>query len=338
MKNSSSAQRVMENKNRLEWLDAVRGVGITLVVLGHTALPPIGYVLIYAFHVPLFFIVAGYLFNPDREVTATLKARFLGLMVPYYLYSLGMFAFVYIAGEKWEKVLLGGRVLSAELWRGTLLGTSPIIYPTWFLPCLFVSNAGLVALGPLLRRGGRGLLLCGVSAMALAQIWLVFRWPALPFRLHLAPLGILFLVAGMAWRRSRVFTEGNPWRFATMAVVLGIAFVCVALWQGRVDMNSYKIRCVPLFFITGCLGTSVVVLGCKFAESVFPVMLRPLAYLGRRSLEILVVHEGISRGGSELLRQTIVEKWHAERLVIVVLLLVTIEMLNVVTRLGKRIL
>lgn len=59
MKNSSSAQRVMENKNRLEWLDAVRGVGITLVVLGHTALPPIGYVLIYAFHVPLFFIVAG---------------------------------------------------------------------------------------------------------------------------------------------------------------------------------------------------------------------------------------------------------------------------------------
>lgn len=123
-----------------------------------------------------------------------------------------------------------------------------------------------------------------------------------------------------------------------MAVVLGIAFVCVALWQGRVDMNSYKIRCVPLFFITGCLGTSVVVLGCKFAESVFPVMLRPLAYLGRRSLEILVVHEGISRGGSELLRQTIVEKWHAERLVIVVLLLVTIEMLNVVTRLGKRIL
>jgi len=46
---------------KIEYIDNLRGIGIMLIVLGHTSSPFSNYV--YQFHVPLFFFISGYLFN-----------------------------------------------------------------------------------------------------------------------------------------------------------------------------------------------------------------------------------------------------------------------------------
>lgn len=71
---------------RNQFIDSLKGFAIILVVLGHS-LEKFGYNdslvhnLIYAFHMPLFFVISGYLSaNPN------IKKRFTGLMVPFFIW------------------------------------------------------------------------------------------------------------------------------------------------------------------------------------------------------------------------------------------------------------
>ena len=47
---------------RLEWIDKAKGIGIILVILGHTICPPNIKFWLYSFHMPLFFFLSGYVF------------------------------------------------------------------------------------------------------------------------------------------------------------------------------------------------------------------------------------------------------------------------------------
>jgi len=59
------------NTKRLDWIDIAKGIGIILVVLGHTLVPQVRetgfagflWIFIYNFHMPLFFFLSGYLFE-----------------------------------------------------------------------------------------------------------------------------------------------------------------------------------------------------------------------------------------------------------------------------------
>ena len=45
----------MNNENRLDWIDMVKGLGIILMVIGHTGAPDLLVKVIYGFHMPMFF-------------------------------------------------------------------------------------------------------------------------------------------------------------------------------------------------------------------------------------------------------------------------------------------
>ena len=56
-------------------IDALRGIGILLMVLGHVHfLPAVIKKLIYAFHIPLFFYLSGYLFNLEKNLVVSSRA------------------------------------------------------------------------------------------------------------------------------------------------------------------------------------------------------------------------------------------------------------------------
>ena len=87
------------NTKRLDWIDIAKGIGIILVVLGHTLVPQVRetgfagflWIFIYNFHMPLFFFLSGYLFEKGLS-HYTNKGKFiLGklqyLMLPYLIFS-----------------------------------------------------------------------------------------------------------------------------------------------------------------------------------------------------------------------------------------------------------
>lgn len=72
------------NKNRNHAIDIMKGIAILCVILGHIeTLPIIGKNLINSFHMPLFFIIAGYFYRPATNYKAKLNKDFKRLIVPY---------------------------------------------------------------------------------------------------------------------------------------------------------------------------------------------------------------------------------------------------------------
>lgn len=59
-------------RKRIEWIDIAKGTAILAVVIGHTLGPYNGQFfgsLIFAFHMPIFFMLSGYLYHsrPARQ-------------------------------------------------------------------------------------------------------------------------------------------------------------------------------------------------------------------------------------------------------------------------------
>ena len=73
---------------RLDWIDIAKGIAIILVIVGHTVPNPSPLRhAIFSFHMPLFFILAGYTFRPKpwRELLSGSVSR---LLVPYVVLAL----------------------------------------------------------------------------------------------------------------------------------------------------------------------------------------------------------------------------------------------------------
>lgn len=78
-------------KHRDQTIDIAKGIGIILMVIGHSGCPKFLHDLIYMFHMPLFFICSGYFYKnltTGKEVATFWRKRFKGLYLPYIKWSI----------------------------------------------------------------------------------------------------------------------------------------------------------------------------------------------------------------------------------------------------------
>ena len=123
---------------RLEYADIAKAIAIFLVVLGHTnwVFQDRGWLYIdvcYAFHMPLFFALAGLFLKPKETYSWSgwrrfLAKNFIALMLPYFIWGLiGMqFTYVNVAKLAW-----GSWLLEKEI------GTITVL---WYLPAFFMAR------------------------------------------------------------------------------------------------------------------------------------------------------------------------------------------------------
>lgn len=115
-------------KKRLSWVDNLRGVGIVLVIWGHTNVPlPIEHI-IYSFHMPLFFMISGYLYRKKDNIRKVIEGKINGLIIPYFIFAIPSFFLAVLKGD--------GLVESLKnlLYLNGLIGWNA---PLWFLLVLF---------------------------------------------------------------------------------------------------------------------------------------------------------------------------------------------------------
>ncbi len=148
-------------EGRIPWLDTARSYGMALVFFGHivgiyakeSVAASMQCKFVYSFHMPLFFIVAGYLARREpvsrtKAVYQLVTARIIPLLffnvivVPlWYLYPVG----------RADTMPMSEFLLRVKL---TLVGLPVFNWITWFIICLFVTELFHVFLGPLLRKPG----------------------------------------------------------------------------------------------------------------------------------------------------------------------------------------
>lgn len=82
-------------EKRLDWIDAIKGLGIVFVLLGHAHINGIGKVWVYTFHLGLFFFCTGFTFSADKYATLQqfINRKIKTLILPYVILSITCFAF-----------------------------------------------------------------------------------------------------------------------------------------------------------------------------------------------------------------------------------------------------
>ena len=73
-------------KQRMNEIDVARGIAMLLVMWGHFVTNDLLVKPVYIFHVPLFFIISGYLFDGQKyTVRIFLKKKIRTMIIPYLL-------------------------------------------------------------------------------------------------------------------------------------------------------------------------------------------------------------------------------------------------------------
>ena len=67
--------------------DVLKGIGIILVVVGHVYLNRTVRDWLYSFHMPLFFLAAGWLYK-EKPILTDIKRRIQTIVVPYFSFGL----------------------------------------------------------------------------------------------------------------------------------------------------------------------------------------------------------------------------------------------------------
>ena len=105
MDNDLKHNATTSNKNRLEWVLIAKGIGIFLVVVGHffPASSPEYWIemrkVIYTFHMPLFFLLSGYLYNEVKySYSGLVVNKVRRLLFPFISIALIFFIIKYISG------------------------------------------------------------------------------------------------------------------------------------------------------------------------------------------------------------------------------------------------
>jgi len=88
-------------KDRIEWIDFCKFVGIFYVVWGHVGMSPMLDKYIHVFHMPIFFFLSGYMFNISKfkNLKEFLIKKTKTLLIPYFFFAIATYYFFYMLGE-----------------------------------------------------------------------------------------------------------------------------------------------------------------------------------------------------------------------------------------------
>lgn len=128
---------------RLEYIDTAKGIGIIFVVLNHHLLGA-EYLLtnwITSFHMPLFFMITGYLFayknDFNKSVRKIIVKKAKGLMYPYFTLSIVVILWnFFFYSVLFPTFSTENTIIEIILLTITTYG----YHALWFIPCLFYSS------------------------------------------------------------------------------------------------------------------------------------------------------------------------------------------------------
>ena len=311
-----------ESKKRLDYLDMAKGLGMILVLIGHlqgdsifTFSPYIQplCVYIFSFHMPMFFIISGILLavknDEIKPFSDVAKARFRGIMIPYYWFSFFYLLVVIAALIKGE---IAPFTLYLNIWY-VLSGYGMNVL--WFLPALYLGELLFIFMRRKIRED---LPFTAVVVLSNAVVYFAsyflgitdFNTP-LAMRLHELIIVILrpVLVCGfisIGYYTHKLLRKGSKlgdffnrpalnekgristrYRMAYITLALMLFGICLAFFRvnNGIDFRSLAFRNVFFFFVCALSGSFGMICLCKGLPRV-----GLFCYWGIGSLIFMVTH------------------------------------------------
>lgn len=291
---NKNVSNINKNINRIEYIDSIKGFAILLMIFGHMKFHNYNW-FIYSFHMPLFFILSGFFFNPAKSSSDRIKkllkaytiTSIIILSIEIFFQIFG-FSFDYY-DFSYKNLLL---CLSAKLCgcvKPVGIGNYliPDVGPIWFLMAL--------ALGIMLYRliyklsiylNSHGTIIIGILILAVLGWSISVIRGQIPFSINQALVVPLYLFVGNKIRTKLEHSDLKQ----------SILFISVLLWgvllyfQVQIQFMSMG-QMGSLFFpiyIAGSIAASYLVILCF--KTFHHINLKILKIFGTETLIILCIH------------------------------------------------
>ena len=273
---------------RKNYIDILKGIGIFFVVLGHVTRISELRVFIWNFHMPLFFLISGFLYNPDKypDFKGFFKSKFKSIYIPYVLFFLVTFLYWVVIERKFR----GGEYSIFHQFVGLFYGTleGNHLYfngPLWFLPCLFATELIFYFISKI--KDKIGILSVLIISFTIGTLVQLYNLNVFPFGLHTAFFGLVFYGIGF-------ISKEHETSFTNLALVFKLLLLVGCMYvQIMAVQNGYRgdIETSPIYFIP------IALCGMLFWAVLSKLVNknRTLEYMGVNSLIIMSVHEPIYR-------------------------------------------
>lgn len=269
---------------RNDTIDIMKGFGIIAVIIGHMGCVP--YMpyrnFIFSFHMPLFFILAGYLFKPNPNFKGKWRKDFSRLVIPYIFTASILLMFnilqAFVGEDKNPRLIMGG-IIAALYGSGSghaspILGKIQPIGAIWFLIALFWCR---VVYNVIACKTNHKFIVAGFIAVLAT---LIDRYVInLPFALLPGLSAMMFFLIG-DWLKNHKVSN----------IVIVICMVCwlISIIYSRIWMVQCHYELYPIDILGACGGTVFIYLGAKYFAKT--KLNSAFVWLGINSLVILCFH------------------------------------------------
>ena len=260
----------------------MKGIGIISVVLGHCWLLPATVIhFIYSFHMPLFFIIAGY-FYKEREVVASLKKDAKRLLLPYIVFAT-LFVLKFSASSIVKngdytgilKTLFIAFYASAGNHTSYYLSWVPDIGVIWFLPAMYVCKNVFCIMN---KQPNGGVLTTFVAITAtLIDVYLVNL-----------PLGILVGCSAMIFYQIGYYFKVH--KISALMFTVGLSCWFISLKFSSIGVGCCSYQLYPIDVIGASAATATVYLISRQMNYLPTLLVGGVKWLGKYSMIVLCMH------------------------------------------------
>ena len=296
MENKIAENLPAAKKQRDLSLDIVKGIGIILMVVGHSGVSTPVANFIYLFHMALFFMASGYVWKDSKvsDLPTLLKSiwsRVKGLWIPYAvangIYTLMTNLFVKMHIYPPEQFLTPKQIV-INLVKNILFASDTTMGgASWFLRTLFFVSlvhmvvryiATKIKFGKVFFAAVIVVTLAGAEYVNLTRIEFFMG-------LQTCFCGYAAYLFGMLLRR--VDAKKYIAKFRYLAAVLGFGLVLLLSQFDTIGLGVGNIGCLPFYFAASLCGW---VMTWGVAEIVKGAPARFLAFCSRSSVWIVLAH------------------------------------------------
>ena len=284
-------------KKRNDVIDIMRAVGIILVVLGHSCSNYYLLRLIYLFHLPLFFVISGYLYNVNNSQKPW---EYIGIMLRaywkkyvFYASILVIFHNIFYRLSIFEPAFIGYYPLDfvVALINSMIFNcTEPFSGALWFIPILFFSLAVFnfiqsftmkldnVKKKECLNFGIVLLLLCiGISLNSNSIYFL--------YHIQTVFAVLPFILVGY-WVKKINKIKPN---FFLFLIFLFMVLICMHFFEGMVELSINSLWIPVLFYTCSLMMIYITYCVCHFCSHV-NIFKKILVYIGQNTFSIMSFH------------------------------------------------
>ena len=262
-------------KQRLNWIDTLKGFGIILVTFGHLYPHARLETYIYSFHMCLFFFISGFLYSKKDDLKTILKKKTKTVLMPFVVWNLLSSAFsVVLHTNSIDVIIKRFFVIDGEMcWN----------LPLWFLLVLFITEI-VFSLIVSISKSNKSLSFILLSS---AILWVLIGEKSITLKLNLVPAALLLYTLGYMFKCND-YNKIIASKYSNIIMAIsGITSVVIGGFiNGRVSFALDNFENTYLCIIASITGTMFYVfLIIKYVKTKDNNILN---YLGKNSLIIML--------------------------------------------------